>query len=126
EHQFRRDALCRREFVVVSRPWPASLMNTPIVEPIRSERDKNFATGFQNLGCVSTPCSVVGSRGRFWPLGRVSNVVAVVVLHSTLKIIQFGQSTVAGVDAEFDVSRFEFACLVYGLLAGQVIDRKDV
>jgi hypothetical protein len=64
-----------------------------------------------------------GSREHFWPLGPVGNVVA---LHSTLKIIQFGQSAVAGVDAEFDVPRFEFACLVYGLLAGQVIDRKHV
>jgi hypothetical protein len=62
-------------------------------------------------------------RRGFWPLDPVGNVVA---LHSTLKIIQFGQSAVAGVDAEFDVSRFEFACLVYGLLSGQVIDRKDV
>ena len=50
----------------------------------------------------------------------------VVALQGTLKIIQFGQSAVAGVDAEFDVPRFEFACLVYGLLAGQIIDRKDV
>ena len=64
-----------------------------------------------------------GKRSIFWPLISVGNVVA---LHITLKIIQFGQSAVAGVDAEFDVSRIEFACLVYGLLSGQVIDRKDV
>ena len=48
------------------------------------------------------------AAGRFWPLGPLGNVV---VLHSTLKTIQFGQSAVAGVDAEFGVPRFEFASL---------------
>ena len=49
-----------------------------------------------------------------------------VVLDSTLKIIQFGQSSVAGIDAKFDASRFEFPGLANDLPAGQVIDHQDV
>ena len=59
----------------------------------------------------------------FRPSGPLGNVVA---LHGTLKIIQFGRCSVAGIDAEFDIPRFEFARLVYGLPAGQVIDHQDV
>jgi hypothetical protein len=107
------------------------------------EHAKNFAAGTtpRAFAAGSLPSSItssasspvamrmtrtalpITSAGRFWPSGPVGNVVA---LHGTLKIIQFGQSAVAGIDVEFDIPRFEFARLVYGLPAGQVIDHQDV
>ncbi|RWK60906.1 MAG: hypothetical protein EOR78_26025 [Mesorhizobium sp.] len=128
------DEACWKAFdEVLGRSWQPP-KTSPMSRAISRLAPSAFAAGSLPSSITSSASSPVAMRvtrtalpitsaGRFWPLGWLGNVVA---LHGTLKIIQFGQSAVAGIDVEFDIPRFEFARLVYGLPAGQVIDHQDV